>query len=110
MTAGGIMATRCSTPQRLSSTTPVHSHSARSCGSISLTVAARSTFPWHAPGAVGEAFRSERQVFYLNMLRLPFSLARGGRAVFLAALLAMSQAAHAAGFLWEGLRHRRLPL
>jgi len=39
--------------------------------------------------------------FYLNLLQYPFSQTQGRRAVLLAALLVVSQAANAAGFVWK---------
>lgn len=47
--------------------------------------------------------RVEPLSFYLNLLRYPFSQARGGRALLLAAFLVVSQVANAAGFMWEGV-------
>ena len=46
----------------------------------------------------------EHGSFYLGILRYPFSQAQGGRAVFLAFLLAASQGATATGLLWEKMR------
>jgi glycosyltransferase involved in cell wall biosynthesis len=43
----------------------------------------------------------EARAFYVAMLRYPFSRARGRRALGLATLLVISQAASAAGLLWE---------
>jgi hypothetical protein len=45
--------------------------------------------------------------FYLNLLGYPFGRAPWSRAVALAALLAVTQGANAAGFLWEGARQAR---
>jgi GT2 family glycosyltransferase len=47
--------------------------------------------------------RLEPLSFYLNLLLYPFSQAQGWRAPLLAALLGVSQIAHAVGFLWEGV-------
>jgi len=47
--------------------------------------------------------RLEPFSFYLNLLLYPFSQAQGRRAPLLAALLVVSQAANAVGFLWEGV-------
>lgn len=41
--------------------------------------------------------------FHLRLLRYPFSQARGGRAVWLAGSLMLSQVASAAGLVWEGI-------
>ena len=54
----------------------------------------------------------ESPQFYLNLMRFPFSQARGWRALVLAGLLLLSQAANAAGFFWLGMKellaaHRR---
>ncbi len=49
-----------------------------------------------------ERFQIEPRRFYLNLLRHPFSQARGRRALLLASLLVLSQAANAAGFFREG--------
>lgn len=45
--------------------------------------------------------RLEPFSFYWNLLRHPFSHAQGRRALLLAVLLVVSQAANAAGFLWQ---------
>lgn len=47
--------------------------------------------------------RLEPFSFYWNLLRHPFSHAQGRRALLLAVLLVVSQAANAAGFFWEGV-------
>ena len=49
-----------------------------------------------------ERFQVEPRRFYLNLLRHPFSQARGGQALLLASLMVISQAANAAGFFREG--------
>jgi GT2 family glycosyltransferase len=49
-----------------------------------------------------EHFTIESRQFYLNLLRQPFSHARGGRARLLASLIVISQIANAAGFFREG--------
>ena len=49
-----------------------------------------------------ERFQVEPWQFYLNLLCHPFSQARGGRALLLASLMVISQAANAAGFFREG--------
>jgi GT2 family glycosyltransferase len=46
-------------------------------------------------------FRVEPLAFYLNLLRYPLSHAAGQQALWLAALLMMSQGANGAGFFWE---------
>jgi GT2 family glycosyltransferase len=46
--------------------------------------------------------RMEPRQFYLNLVRHPFSQAQGGRALLLASLVILSQAANAAGFFREG--------
>jgi len=46
----------------------------------------------------------ENPRFYLNLVRFPFSRARGWRALVLAGLLVLSQAANAAGFFWMGMK------
>jgi glycosyltransferase involved in cell wall biosynthesis len=48
-----------------------------------------------------EPARLEARAFYVDMLRYPFSRARGRQAMVLATLLVISQAASAAGLLWE---------
>ena len=48
--------------------------------------------------------RLEPPRFYLNLLRLPFSVERGHRALQLTALLLSSQVANAMGFAWEAVR------
>jgi GT2 family glycosyltransferase len=50
--------------------------------------------------------RVEPAEFYLRLLGYPFTRARGWRGLKLTALLVVSQAAHAAGFLWESMDHR----
>lgn len=68
----------------------------------------RGAFRFHQ----ARARRGQRRIrlepfsFYWNLLRYPFSQAQGGRALLLAALLVMSQAANAAGFLWEAVNQR----
>lgn len=52
-----------------------------------------------------ERIRLEPLSFYQNLLRYPLSQAPGRRALLLAVLLVVSQAANAAGFFWEKL-HR----
>ena len=52
----------------------------------------------------GERLRLEPVSFYLNLLRYPFSRAPEGRGLQLAALLVVSQAANAAGFVRERAR------
>jgi len=46
----------------------------------------------------------ESPQFYLNLVRFPFSQARGWRAVALAGLLLLSQVANAAGFFWLAMK------
>jgi GT2 family glycosyltransferase len=46
-------------------------------------------------------FRMEPLAFYLRMLDYPFARTRGRKAALLAALMAVAQAANAAGFCWE---------
>jgi GT2 family glycosyltransferase len=53
-----------------------------------------------------ERLRMEPRQFYLNLVRHSFSQAQGGRALLLALLLIMSQAANAAGFFREGATRR----
>jgi len=48
-----------------------------------------------------ERIRVEPPSFYLDLLRYPFSQARGCRTLLLAALLVVAQVANALGFLWE---------
>jgi len=48
-----------------------------------------------------ERIKVEPLPFYLNLLRYPFSQARGLQALLLAVLLGVSQMANAIGFLWE---------
>jgi glycosyltransferase involved in cell wall biosynthesis len=55
-----------------------------------------------------EPISLEPRGFYLDLLRYPFSQARGWRALLLAALLVMSQVAHVVGFLWKGMNHKRV--
>ncbi|MGH7791073.1 MAG: glycosyltransferase [Thermodesulfobacteriota bacterium] len=47
--------------------------------------------------------RPEPPTFYLNLLRYPFSQTQGWRALLASTLLTVSQAANAAGFLWESM-------
>lgn len=63
-------------------------------------------FRFHQARAQREAgrVRLEPLSFYLNLLRYPFSPAQSRRAWLIAALLALSQGAHAAGYLWERIR------
>lgn len=67
----------------------------------------RGAFRFHqgrarrGPGSI----RLEGLSFYLNILCYPFSQTTSGRALLLAALLAVSQAANAVGFVWEGVDH-----
>ncbi len=56
-----------------------------------------------------DRIRVEAPAFYLGLLRCPFGRARRRDAPFLAALLALSQAATAAGFAWETARRTWLP-
>lgn len=42
--------------------------------------------------------------FYLNLVRFPFSQARGWRAFALSGLLLLSQVANASGFFWMGMK------
>ena len=49
-----------------------------------------------------DRLRLEPFSFYLKLLRYPCSQARGWQALLVAALLAVTQAARGAGFLWEG--------
>ncbi len=48
-----------------------------------------------------EPARLQARAFYVDMLRYPFSRARGRRALVLASLLVVSQGASATGILWE---------
>lgn len=52
--------------------------------------------------------RLEPASFYRNLVRSAFAEASGPRAYALAILLAVTQAANAAGFFWSQLRRRRL--
>jgi len=54
-------------------------------------------------GRSGRSIRLEPFGFYSGMMLYPFRRGGGGRPVRLAALLALSQAANASGFLWEWL-------
>ncbi|NJM05429.1 glycosyltransferase, partial [Candidatus Gracilibacteria bacterium] len=60
----------------------------------------------------GRARRRQSQIkveptsFYIDLLRYPFSQTPGARALPLATLLAVSQAANVLGFFWERHRHR----
>jgi hypothetical protein len=65
----------------------------------------RGAFRFHAVRArrIQGRIRVEPFSFYLSMLLYPFSQAQGRRAPLLAALLVVSQALNAVGFLWEGV-------
>lgn len=53
--------------------------------------------------------RLEPPAFYVNMLRYPLSRAPRGRGAVVSALIGLSQAASAAGFLTERKRRKRIP-
>ncbi len=68
----------------------------------------RGAFYYHNSRArrSGEGVKIEPLSFYMNMMRYPFLQHDRRRAFSSAALLTISQAANASGFLWEKIRQR----
>ena len=68
----------------------------------------RGAYGLHQVRARRDPTRSglEPLAFYLRMLCYPFARTQGRKAVLLATLLAVAQAANAAGFFWERLSYR----
>jgi hypothetical protein len=55
-----------------------------------------------------DAFRLEPLSFYVDLIRYPFTLEKGGRAVRLAFLLTLAQLSNLRGFITQSLSRERV--
>ena len=97
--AGARRGTRWCMRTTPSCTTRTRSASARSAGSTSTTVVARTTCIAHDRGAVRRLCASSRCSFYTRLVGHPLSKGVGSRAAALSALLFTSQVAYVCGYL-----------